>query len=277
MSIHIRMKSCLLPQVKIQIIKYNRIALAPEFSTRNEEDVHQQLGGCAYGIEPCSDPPVHTGSARQPCWGSCSYVSEASWCPLWGGSSLSLQPGTAQCSTSSRTTRMLMLQEGSDWPALTASHQGPPASGPGCSASPAWLSTEELPRVLRGGPRHFTTATSSEEEPPEEPGQMAAADSSVLGSTPKRGGPTAAPWTHFHHARGGTRSITTWHPLAARAQFRELQDQHQSLSPLLRENKIIKKKSLILTRQLRLLSLSMLFLPFLILVKATESYIYLHN
>lgn len=54
------MKSCLLPQVKMQIIKYNKIPLAPVSPTRNEEDVHQQLVGCAYDTKPSSDPPVHT-------------------------------------------------------------------------------------------------------------------------------------------------------------------------------------------------------------------------
>jgi len=54
------MKSCLLPQVKMQIMKYNKIPLAPVSPTRNEEAVHQQLVGCAYDTKPSSDPPVHT-------------------------------------------------------------------------------------------------------------------------------------------------------------------------------------------------------------------------
>lgn len=162
-------------------------------STNNQWDVH--MAQSLVLILLCTQ-----GS----CWGSCSYVSE---CPLWGGSSLSLQPCTAQCSTSSRTTGCSCCKR--------AAPQPPPAlaaTSLDCSASPAQLSTEELPRVLCGGPRHFTTATvSSEEEPPEEPGQMTAAYPSVQGSAPKRGGPAAAPWTYLHHARCGNRTSTTWH------------------------------------------------------------------
>ena len=57
-----------------------------------------------------------------------------------------------------------------DSPSPTTSHEGPSASSPDRSASPAGPSTKELPSIPRGHPRHPTTDIVSAEE---EPGQTA--------------------------------------------------------------------------------------------------------
>lgn len=69
--------------------------------------------------------------------------------------------------------------EGQDSPMATlspsASYQGPPASGPGHTTSPAGASAEELSSILCGDPRLPSIATvSSEEEPQEELGRVEA-------------------------------------------------------------------------------------------------------
>ena len=79
-------------------------------------------------------------------------------------------------------------------PSPTASQQGLPASGPGCSTSAAGLTAEELPGVLCRVPGNLTAATvPSEEEAQEEPGQAAAAGPSTQSRDRSRGGPRPAP------------------------------------------------------------------------------------
>ena len=72
-----------------------------------------------------------------------------------------------------------------DSPSPTASHQGPPASSPGHTDSPASPSTEELPRFPPGCPGQPKADTVSAEE---EPGQAATAGPSALNRDSLPGG-----------------------------------------------------------------------------------------
>ena len=98
--------------------------------------------------------------------------------------------------------RQLDQQEGraaggrEDSPAASpsTSHQEPPASGPGCSTSPAGPSTEELPGSSTGGPGHPSTTTApSAEELQQEPWQAVAAGPSTQGRDRSCGGPRRPP------------------------------------------------------------------------------------